>query len=156
MVGYFNNSSLIGSIFKWKTHLAIVTIAAVVISALFSSPLFIPPKYRSFAVLYPANIIPMGSETPTEQMLQVLESDDIKQEVIEKYDLLSHYQIDTTKPHYKTLMFKKYIENVRIKKTEYESVVVEVLDTDPVKAKMMTESIISFFNQKSFQKKCQN
>ncbi len=149
MAEYFNNNSLVKTAFKWRKHLTIITVSATVLAVIFSSPWFITPKYRSYAVLYPANIIPMGTETPTEQMLQVLQSDDIQQMIVDAFNLYEHYKIDTTKnKHYKTAMNMEFKDNVRIKKTEYESVVIEVLDTDPKVAKQMAESIITFFNKK--------
>lgn len=148
MAEYFDNNNLLSTVFKWRKHLAIITLSAVVLAVIFSSPMFIKPKFRSYAVLYPANIIPMGTETPTEQMLQVLQSDDIQVMLINAFNLYDHYKIDTTGKHYKTAMAKELESNVTIKKTEYESVVIEVLDQDPVVAQQMAESIITFFNKK--------
>lgn len=149
MAEYFDNNNLLKTAFKWRKHLLIITLSAIVLAVIFSSPWVIEPKYRSYAVLYPANIIPMGTETPTEQMLQVLQSDDIQDMVVRAFNLYDHYKIDTAKnKHYKTAMKLQLEDNVRIKKTEYESVVIEVLDTDPLVAKEMAESIITFFNKK--------
>lgn len=149
MAEYFDNNSLVKTAFKWRKHLLIITVSAIVLAAIFSSPWFIAPKYRSYAVLYPANIISMGTETPTEQMLQVLQSDDIKEMLISAFNLYEHYKIDTAKSkHHKSAMEMEIENNVRIKKTEYESVVIEVMDTDPSVAKQMAESIITFFNKK--------
>lgn len=145
------NSNLWGLLVKrWKSLLW-VAIAAAVLSAIFSSPFIIAPKFRSYAVLYPANIIPMGTETPTEQMLQVLESDQIRDSIVDYYDLTTVYDIPDDREGSRSALIRKYKSMVSTRKTEFESVVVEVLDTDPVRARDMVNSIIHYFNRKAKQ-----
>ncbi len=148
MTEYQNNSDLINLLLRWWKHLLIVTIVAMLLSVGFSSPFIITPKFRSFAILYPANVIPMGTETPTEQMLQVLESDNIRDSLIDLYHLYEHYKISPDEISSRASIIRKYQENVLFKKTEYESVLIEVLDSDPVQARDMVNSIIYFFNRK--------
>lgn len=144
----YNNSVLFGLLFRWWKQLLVVGIVALVVSAIFSSPFIITPKYRSFAVLYPANIIPMGTEAPTEQMLQVLESDNIRDSITEMYNLMDSYGIDSNSPTAQSKLIKQYQANITFKRTEYQSVVIDVLDTDPVQARDLVNSIIYFFNRK--------
>jgi len=148
MSQYKNNSELFSLLLKWRKQLAIVAVIALVLSAIFSSPFVIAPKYKSFAVLYPANIIPMGAETATEQMLQVLESDVIRDSITNQYHLYETYGIDPEGVSSASALIKQYQENVVFRKTEYESVIVEVLDASPVQARDMVRSIIHFFNKK--------
>ena len=148
MSEYKNNSELLGLLLKWWKQLAIISVIAIVVSAVFSSSFIITPKYQSFAVLYPANIIPMGTETQTEQMMQVLESDVIRDSVVSLYHLYEAYQIDPDGKSARTEIINQYQENVVYSRTEFESVVIEVLDEDPVQARDMVHSIITFFNSK--------
>lgn len=145
MSKYKNNPELFDLVLKWWKQLAIVSIVALVLSIVFSSSFVITPKYKSFAVLYPANIISMGTETPTEQMLQVLEADNIRDSIVDLYNLHETYKIDTNS---RTNLIKEYQSNIVFRKTEFESVVIEVLDPDPVRARDMVNSIITFFNKK--------
>jgi capsule polysaccharide export protein KpsE/RkpR len=144
----YNNSVLFSLLLRWWKQLLGVSVLALLLSALFSSPFVITPKYRSFAVLYPANVIPMGVETPTEQMLQVLESDNIRDSIVKLYNLYESYEIDPAGPASTTTLIREYQSNVTFRKTEYESVVIEVMDADPVKARDMVNSVIYFFNRK--------
>ena len=125
-----------------------VAVIALILSAVFSSPFIITPKYKSFAVLYPANIIPMGTETPTEQMLQVLESDQIRDSVVEMYNLFETYGIDPEAQSAKAALIREYQAHVTFRRTEYQSVVIEVLDTDPEQARDMVDAVIFYFNRK--------
>ena len=54
----FNNLSLVQLILKWKWHIIIITVAAALCGAIFSSSAFITPLYKSEALAYPANISP--------------------------------------------------------------------------------------------------
>lgn len=148
MESNYNNSILFDLLIRWWKQLLTVAIVALVLSAAFSSSYVITPKYKSFAVLYPANIIPMGVETPTEQMLQVLESDNIRDSIISLYNLYESYNINPEALASKTALIREYQSNVSFRKTEYESVVVEVLDADPETARDMVNSVIYFFNKK--------
>lgn len=142
------NSEVFGLVLRWWKQLVGVAVIALVLSAIFSSPFVIAPKYKSFAVLYPANIIPMGTETPTEQMLQVLESDNIRDSIVNLYHLYEAYNIDPAAKSANASLIREYQSNVSHRKTEYESVIIEVLDEDPVQARDMVLSVISFFNKK--------
>src|ERR1700752_606254 len=81
---------------KWRTQFIVVTVVAILASAVFSSDMFIKPRYKSSATVYPANVIPFSGESTTEQILQMLESNYIRDAVIRKYNLAGHYEIDTT------------------------------------------------------------
>ena len=154
MSEFFNSNQILALVFRWWKQLAIVAVVAALLSAVFSSAIFIEPKFKSAAVLYPANIISMGTETPTEQMLQVLESDAIMEALSTEFGLYGHYEIDSTKIGNRAKLRDEFEENVSFEKTKYESVVLEVLDVDPKLAKVMVERMIHHFNlkEKSMQK----
>jgi len=63
-------------------------------------------------------------------MLQILFSDDIRDEIIARYNLVQHYDIDTTDAFPKTRLYRKFAENINFERTEYMSVKIEVLDAD--------------------------
>lgn len=148
MENYFSNKNLILILWKWKWHLITVVAVAILLGAIFSSKLFIMPKFSSRAVIYPSNIAPYSDESETEQMLQWLQARDIKDSMIKRYDLSRHYEIDTGYKYYYTTLLHEYNQNVSISKTQYESIEIEVLDKNPVQAKEMVESILDLVNKK--------
>ena len=148
MESYFNNTNLIKIFAKWKWHFLIIAAVAVMLAIIFSAPMFIKPKFKSTAVLYPANISPYSDESQTEQMLQWLNSQDIKDNVMRKFDLPAHYGIDTAYKYFNSTMLYLYNENVKITKTQYESIEIVVLDTDPVLARDMANAVMDFCNKK--------
>ena len=135
-------------LFKWKWHLGVIVLASVILAAIFSSPFFITPKFKSFAVVYPANISEYSDESETEQMFQILQSQDIKDSVIKKFNLPKHYEIDPAYQYYRTAINYEYGQNVKINKTPYDAIRIEVLDKDPQIAADMVNAIIDFFNLK--------
>jgi len=143
-----SNINIIAIAAKWRLHLIIIFVLSVILSVIFSGPKFIEPKYKSYAIIYPSNLIPYSSETATEQMLQIFKSDDLRDSIIVKFDLINYYKINTNKKHYYSTLIKTYNENVTVKKTEFESVLVEVLDRDPVQACNMVKEMINIFNKK--------
>lgn len=101
---------------------------------------FIPKKYLSTAIVYPANshtrsdIIgnpQFGYETETEQLLQLLESKSMRQRTIDEFDLISYYEIDTTTRGWKTRLDLKYIDDVSFSRSKYLSIVINVKTKNP-------------------------
>lgn len=136
-------------IIRYKIHFAVVTASAVLLSALFSAEWFIKPKYKSIAVVYPSNIIPYSSESQSEQMLQLFESADIREHVINKFNLAKHYGIDTAKSSGMSDLISEYESNIEVNRTQYESIEIIVLDTDPKLAVEIVNEIMSALNLKA-------
>ncbi len=147
----------------WKA-LLIAGVAAVIISASFS--LVIKPLFKSTVVLYPTtNVVEsqslfgspntvtelFGNETATEKVLQILRSDNIKNYLIKKYDLMTHYEISPNARYKYTLLNHRMNKYIISRKTQYNSIEISVLDSDPVIASTMANDIArqidSVFNQ---------
>ncbi len=147
---FFNSTDLLRIVYRWKKHLIIVAVISLAGSVIFSSPYFIKPKYKSFALVYPSNLIAYSTESATEQMLQVTQSYDIRNKIIRTFNLFEHYGIDTTNTKsYRAQIYKMYDENITIKKTEFESMEITAYDTDPLIASEIVDSIIHYFNLKA-------
>lgn len=144
----FNNLSLVQLVMKWKWHIAIITVAAALCGAIFSSSAFITPLYKSEAVAYPANISPYSDESETEQMLQIINSQSIMDSIVEKHDLWTDYKIDRNDKFAKTYMLNEYRSKIKISKTPYEAVSITVMDKDPFVACNIASDILKFYDQK--------
>jgi len=151
----FDTMDIMVYIWKRKIPLLIITVAAGIISILGS--LMITPKFKSTVVLfataeasagkvmiqenYQKDMQDIGDEEQVEPVLQVLKSEKIRDRIIKKYDLMKHYNIDSTAPHPLFKLYKYYQSNVQIKRTEYNSIVITVLDADPVIAAAIANDI---------------
>lgn len=148
MESQFYQINMLKLFMKWKLHLLVVVVVTAILAAFFSSPIFIKPRFKSYAVVYPSNIAPYSEESETEQMLQIMQSKDIMDSIIKKFDLASHYEIDSSYKYFYSTISYIYSQNVKISKTPYEGVNIEVYDTDPLIAYKIVNSIIEMYNEK--------
>lgn len=148
MENYFSNKNILDLVWKWKIHLIIIGLIAGIVSVAFSGPNFIKPKFKSTAVVYPVNLSEYSEESYTEQMLEILNSGDIRDELIEVYQLYKHYEIDKEYKYYLSAMMGEYSDNISFRKTENEAIKIEVLDGDPKIARDMVNTLIELYNKK--------
>jgi len=157
----FDSSDLLLLIFKNFKPLFIICVIAFIVSAIIS--LTITPKYKSTVILFPTasssvskalltnnvdseGILIFGEEEDAEKLLQVLNSDEIRYKIIEKYDLMNHYGIDSTSKYPLTNIYNEYKDNISFKRTEFMSVEIEVLDEDPQFAAEIANDIASLLD----------
>lgn len=153
----FNETSLDLLYFLYKKRIPIIAITVLgAISSIIVS-LMITPMYKSSVILYPTsstsvsrslltndargNIMAFGSEEETEQLLQILESDDIALRIIKKYNLYEHYDIDTSSRFKETALFNNYNGNISFSKTPFQSIKIQVIDKDPAYAANIANDI---------------
>src|SRR2546423_6107725 len=114
---YLQSADIFKMLARYKMPLVIVGIVSLVAAAIFSGPAFIKPKYKSFAILYPTNLIAYSQESPTEQLVQLLQSADIRDELIKTFNLYPHYEIDTVRnPFHRSEVLKMFEQNVSVSK----------------------------------------
>jgi uncharacterized integral membrane protein len=146
-------------LFAWEKRipLIIVTLVAAIVSIIVSFQ--ITPKYKSTVVLFPApalsvsktllsdnysvrgGLLTFGEEEQADQLLQVLNSDEIRSRIIDKYNLREHYEIDENNKYPRTALNNEFKSNITFRRTEYMSVLIEVLDKDPVMAANIANDI---------------
>lgn len=155
----FDSISLGMFLYTWRKHLIIISITAAVLAIIFSSPFFITPLYKSTVVLFPvssnsvskalltdqpaakSDILEFGEDEQTEQMLQILSSNKIREKVVNKYNLMEHYRIDPTSRFKYTSLFKQYESNITFRRTEFMAVKITVLDRNPQMAADIANTI---------------
>ncbi len=148
MEGYFANMNILKLLFKWKIHLTVIVLLAIILAAIFSSSVFITPMFKSYALVYPSNVQPYSEESETEQMLQYFQSKDVRDNIIRKYNLGKRYKLDSSYKYFQSAILWEYGKNISISKTPFESVRIDVMDSDPQVACDITNDIINYYNQK--------
>ena len=148
MNNFFDNQRIVSVLWTRMLHFIVIAVIAIVLSAIFSGSSFIRPKFLSTARIYPTNIWVLSEESETEQMLEIINSRDIKLKMMDEFELDKVYRISREDPHYMTYMLDTYNKNVNAGKTKFETVEIRVLDYDPQRASDMCDSIISFYNRK--------
>lgn len=145
----YNFSSIDLLIYIWQKRwiLLIVGFIAGITSIIVS--LLITPKFESSVIMFPAastsvskellvqnysgrqNVHGFGEEEQAEQLLQILNSEPVRSRIIEKYDLMDHYEIGPDQKYPLTELYATYNSNINFRLTEYMSVEISVMDTDP-------------------------
>lgn len=134
--------------FLWKHRKLLFTwFFSILIGSYLVLRFVVTPKFESQAVIYPANFIPVSSEDATEQAVQMLNSGDIRDKIIDSFGLIEHYKFDPN--DYKVAnLLKAYDQNVSIDPTNYSSINITVLDTDPEKAAQMANALVDLLSKK--------
>lgn len=158
----YSNIDLLKFLIKNLKLIAIVTILGAILSIIIS--LIITPKFKSSIVIFPAStssvskalltdmsrapkdVLKFGEEEETEQLLQILQSDEIKARIIQKYNLMNHYEIDPDSKFKKTKLLKEYIDNISSKKTEFQAIEIKVMDKDPEIAAAIANDIAALLD----------
>jgi uncharacterized protein involved in exopolysaccharide biosynthesis len=144
--GYFDSTSLIEFFWGWRKPLILIGLASVLVSSAIA--LYIKEKFKSTVIMFPVqsnaiskalltedvtgkqDILQFGEEEQAEQMLQILNSDEIRNKICDKYRLMEHYEIDPNDRFKNTRLFETYNENITFKRTEFMSVRIDVMDID--------------------------
>ena len=142
------SQAVIRQILRWKLHLIVIGIITVALAILFSSSLFITPLFKSKARIYPINIKAFSEESESEQMLEVVSSTDLKRKMVEVFNLKKRYGISPDDRFAQTNVLQKYDEYVSSSKTRYETIELQVMDSEPEVASAMVDSLITFYNAK--------
>lgn len=145
----FESSNLVIFLYKWRMPLFIIMVAAVAGSWFFTLPWFITPKYKSTVIMFPVSsssisrslldeqsvkgqdITALGEDDQAEQLLQILHSNKIRDQIVNQFNLMNHYGIDSSSKVKYSRLFKEYEENISFRRTEFMAVQITVYDTDP-------------------------
>ena len=152
-----NNNSTDLLVFLWKKRKMIIIITAFAAIAGIVGSLLMKNQYKATATIFSTktnnvNIIPgqlsnnsvtdFGDEDDAERHIQVLSSSEIRDSIINKYDLMSHYNIDASDEIAKTKLHKKYNQNVSTNRTKFNSIEITVWDHDPEFAANIANDIV--------------
>lgn len=160
----FSSKYLCKLLVEYRKPVLIILICAALLAVLFSSPLFITPLFKSTVILYPTStnsmskvlisttyqtnkdLMEFGESEQTEQMLQVLNSNRIRDKVIDRFHLMEHYGIKSTTKYPYTKLNKIYDSRIKFRRTEYSAVKITVMDSDPAMAATIANDIAELFD----------
>ncbi len=154
----FDSVDLIFYLWDRKRPIIMLTTIAAVVSIVVA--LLVPVKYKSEVILFPTasssvsydllsiniskkDILKLGEDEEVEQMLQVLQSDEIRDRIIAKYHLMEHYKIDSNSKYPQTNLYKKFAKNITFTPTKFLSVKISVLDQNAQLAADIANDIAS-------------
>jgi len=155
---YFDLSNVYVFLYKYRLALFVVMFLGGLVSLIVS--MSIQEKYKSLAVIYPANtssvskalvgpgyggrsdIMEFGEEEKSEQLLEILNSDNVKNILIDEFDLMNHYDIskESTSPNYD---LNEILEtNISFKRNKNMALEIKVLDHSPDTAAKIVKALL--------------
>jgi hypothetical protein len=111
----------------------------------------LPKEYRSSAVLYPPSSTSIdnsvefpnfGYDVEADRLIQILQSQEIRDSLIKQFELLKVFDIDPSEPDWLDKLTKKYFKNIKFERGISMSVNISARSTDPVLSAQMVNYII--------------
>ena len=120
----------------------------------------IVPKYQSTAVIFPPNThanihlvsagMRFGYDKEIGEHIEIINSIKVRKSIIDSFDLMQHYSIDSTAVFAWEELQEKYDQNISISRTVNKSIHIQVKDSDPaIAAKIANAIVIESDNHKS-------
>lgn len=151
-----NATALLQTLWSYRKVLLIVGVVAFITSTI--AAFLITPKFKATAIIYPpvANqaskelftenkqegLTVFGETEEAEQFLQILSSRTLKDSVIARLNLFEHWDIKPSSKYKMHEVYSKFDQNVSTKPTQYQSVVIEVMDRDPAMAAKIANAVV--------------
>jgi LPS O-antigen subunit length determinant protein (WzzB/FepE family) len=126
------NKSITKALYKARYKVIFTTLLFFVASIVITY--FIPKKYVAFGVVYPtqSNIMTEVEKNPqfgfdihADRLIQLFESDRIKQRIVEEFDLINYYDLDTNSAGWKYSLNKNFSTDITFNRTRYLSVAIQ-------------------------------
>ena len=143
--------------------LSLLLVFTIIISSLISI-FCIESKFQSSVIIYPTttnsisqallvehnpyrkDVLEFGEEQEAEQLLQVLNSDEMRDSIIRRFDLYKHFNVNQDEEFHKTTVNTIYANLINIKKTKFNSIEIIVLDRDPVMASNIANEYLTLMD----------
>lgn len=92
------------------------------------------------------DLMSFGEDEQAEQLMQILNSNKIRDKVIRKFNLMEHYGIDSTAKYKYSRLFDEYERNIIFRRTPFMAVQIIVYDTDPQLAADIANTIAALLD----------
>ncbi|MBO4581530.1 MAG: hypothetical protein J5701_04490 [Bacteroidales bacterium] len=161
-----NSKEVIGLfalIVRWKKLLIAVALSAAVLSLAVS--LLITPKFKSTVIMLPTSsnavsqmimvdgnynefldATQFGDDIKIDQMLQILNSRKVKDHLVQTFDLIRHYDLDTNKKYWKTKLYKNMESDITFSRTNFMGVQITVVDKNPQMAAAIANEVADYYD----------
>ena len=117
-----------------------------------SLTLFIDKEYKSYGIVYPPSSTSIensidypnfGYDVEADRLMQILESREIRDSVINKFGLATIFKVDTAAIDWKDRLFKLYYKNIKLERTTSMAVIITARTTNPVLSANIVNYIIN-------------
>lgn len=152
---------IIPLLWQHKKVILVPVIVAILLTSIVT--LLMPNYYESSATFYPVNssllepsvqinersIDYYGDDSDVDRLLSIANSGEIAQNLINQFDLSTHYGISLSERKGQIRLLKAFKKRYKVIKTEYDAIELSIEDKDPEMAKKLTEAIVQMIDHKS-------
>jgi len=153
------NNELIFFIWKRRKFIALSTLIVAVLTTIVT--FMMTPLYLSTAIVFPAatstvsfseqrnakaSSMDFGEEEQAEQLVQILSSSKIRDLVVQRFDLMNHYEIKANDVNKYYKLGQAYNSHITFMRTKYGSIQIDVLDRDQVLAADIANKIVDLID----------
>jgi len=149
---------ILSVIWRWKKPLLLACIFAAVASVIVS--LFMKNYFESTSTMFATNpyrmdrqylfskepgknpVYDLGGSGEIDRFISVCNSRPLQDFIIEKFDLMNHYDIDQEDPLKEFKVRKEFMSNFNVMKNALEAIEITVRDENPEKAADMVNAIV--------------
>lgn len=148
-------------VFIWRERKIILIVTGIAAIASIIISLFLTPLFKSTAIVFPAatstvsfseqrnakaSSMDFGEEEQAEQLVQILQSSRIRNLIVERFDLMNHYEIDADDVNKYYKLGKEYGNHITFNRTRYGSIQIDVLDRDKELAAAIANKIVDLID----------
>ncbi len=123
--------------------------------------MFLTPMFKSTAIVFPAatstvsfseqrnakaSSMDFGEEEQAEQLVQILKSSRIRNIIVERFDLMNHYEIDANDENKYYKLGKAWENHIQFARTRYGSIQIDVWDRDRELAAEIANKIVDLID----------
>lgn len=164
-----NLVEVIRVLYKWRKHIFIICGVAFLGSAIIS--LLLPNYYKSTTIFYPyspkladsrtlytkdANYDIFGRSADIDRLISISNSSLIVKDMIKEFDLIQHYNIDTSTTHVMYDAMKEFRENLEVIKNDEGAIELSILDQNDSMAVEMVKIMVGKINYINLKTTLQN
>lgn len=146
----------------WKKQIILFTLIAILASVIITMPFIMPPYFKSTQIFYLSNpestdraalfnekeaggVGIFGGKEDVNRFLSILTSEQVKEAVIQKFDLKKHYQFDADNPAVQLFYTKReFSGNFKAIRNDLGALEVSIMDTDAQLASDMVRYIVAY------------
>lgn len=148
-------------LFIWKNRKTVILITVITAVIAIVVSVLMTPLFRSTAIVFPAatstvsfseqrnakaSSMDFGEEEQAEQLIQILQSSRIRNRIVQKFDLMKHYEISADDANKNYKLGKAYNNHITFTRTRYGSIEISVLDRDKELAANIANKIVQLID----------
>ena len=147
------NKRVLETLFKNRIEILIVSVLCAILAV--GVTFFIPKKYTSSGIVFPTNSNSMkdvanstffGYEFQADRLIQMFQSQKMKETIVKRYDLINYYEIDTNSKNWRYSLSKNYNADISFKRTKFISVELSVTMKSPELACDIANTMMSYID----------